>query len=193
MKSVLRLATVDPDERSRNSLKTMLLGVDTVWLEAECSRYEFFMDVVQQTQPDIALVNVDSNHARAVQLVGEVSRAVPNCAVLVVSNSQEGSLILQTMNDVRRMPRIAGIDQHPPGPMLGIELQVRGVDPLGIEVPRQLPPQLIRPEPTRQHPPRPQLGRMVSNVRRRPARLARIAKDVPQGLAEADNDETSRG
>jgi hypothetical protein len=56
MKSVLRLATVDPDERSRNSLKTMLLGVDTVWLEAECSRYEFFMDVVRQTQPDIALV-----------------------------------------------------------------------------------------------------------------------------------------
>ena len=45
MKSVLRLATVDPDEQSRNSIKSMLLGVDTVWLEAECSRYEFFMDV----------------------------------------------------------------------------------------------------------------------------------------------------
>ena len=24
----------------------MLLGLDTVWLEAECSRYEFFADVV---------------------------------------------------------------------------------------------------------------------------------------------------
>ncbi len=102
MKSVLRLATVDPDERSRNSLKSMLLGVDTVWLEAECSRYEFFMDVVQQTQPDIALINVDSNHARGVQLIGEVSRAVPNCAVLVVSNSQEGSLILQSMRNGAR-------------------------------------------------------------------------------------------
>jgi pilus assembly protein CpaE len=102
MKSVLRLVTVDPDDRSRNSLWSMLLGVDTVWLEAECSRYELFTDVVQQTQPDIALINVDSNHARAVQLVGEVSRAVPHCAVLVVSNSQEGSLILQSMRNGAR-------------------------------------------------------------------------------------------
>lgn len=102
MKSVLRLATVDPDERTRNSLKSMLLGIDTVWLEAECSRYEFFMDVAQQTQPDIALINVDSNHARGVQLVGEVSRALPNCSVLVVSSSQEGSLILQVMRNGAR-------------------------------------------------------------------------------------------
>ncbi|HQX49069.1 MAG TPA: response regulator [Planctomycetaceae bacterium] len=102
MKSVLRLAIVDPDERTRNSLKSLLLGIDTVWLEAECSRYEFFMDVAQQTQPDIALINVDSNHARGVQLVGEVSRALPNCSVLVVSASQEGSLILQVMRNGAR-------------------------------------------------------------------------------------------
>lgn len=102
MKSVLRLATVDPDERTRNSLKSMLLGIDTVWLEAECARYEFFMDVAQQTQPDIALINVDASHAKGVQLVGEVSRALPNCSVLVVSSSQEGSLILQVMRNGAR-------------------------------------------------------------------------------------------
>ncbi len=102
MKSVLRLATVDPDEQTRNSLKTMLLGIDTVWLDAECSRYEFFMDVVQQTRPDIALINVDSNPQRAVQLVGEVTRAMPGCAVLVISQSQEGGLILQVMRNGAR-------------------------------------------------------------------------------------------
>ena len=102
MKSVLRLATVDPDERTRNSLKSMLLGIDTVWLEAECARYEFFMDVAQQTQPDIALINVDANHAKGVQLVGEISRALPNCSVLVVSSCQEGSLILQAMRNGAR-------------------------------------------------------------------------------------------
>ena len=99
MKSVLRLATVDPDERTRNSLKSMLLGIDAVWLEAECARYEFFMDVAQQTKPDIALINVDANHAKGVQLVGEISRALPNCSILVVSASQEGSLILQVMRN----------------------------------------------------------------------------------------------
>lgn len=99
MKSVLRLATVDPDERTRNSLKSMLLGVDAVWLEAECARYEFFLDVTQQTKPDIALINVDANHAKGVQLVGEISRALPSCSILVVSACQEGSLILQVMRN----------------------------------------------------------------------------------------------
>lgn len=102
MKSVLRLATVDPDERSRAMMKTLLLGLDTVWLEAECSRYEFFLDVAQQTQPDIAVIHIDSNHARGVQLIGEVSKALPNCAVFVVSASQEGSLILQAMRNGAR-------------------------------------------------------------------------------------------
>ncbi len=102
MKSVLRLATVDPDERNRNALKTMLLGVDTVWLEAECSRYEFFMDVARQTLPDMALINLDSNPTRGLQLVSEITKANINCAVMVVSSSQEGSLILQAMRNGAR-------------------------------------------------------------------------------------------
>ncbi len=97
MKSVLRIATVDPNEDTRNSLKSLLLGIDTVWLEAECSRYEFFMDVIQQTQPDIALVNVDSHSAKAIELIGEITSKAPQCVVLVISSSQEGSLILQVM------------------------------------------------------------------------------------------------
>jgi hypothetical protein len=48
MSNVLRLAIVDPSDSSRSQLKNMLLGMDIVWLEAECSRYEFFADVVGQ-------------------------------------------------------------------------------------------------------------------------------------------------
>lgn len=102
MKNVLRLVTVDPDERSRNALKSMLLGVETVWLEAECSRYESFMDIARQTLPGIVLINLDSNPTRALQLVGEVARSQISCAVLVVSSSQEGSLILQAMRNGAR-------------------------------------------------------------------------------------------
>lgn len=102
MKSVLRIATVDPNEETRNSLKTLLLGIDTVWLEAECSRYEYFMDVIQQTQPDMALVNVDSNPQKAVEMIGVIHRSNPQCAVLVISESQEGSLILQVMRNGAR-------------------------------------------------------------------------------------------
>ena len=60
MTNVLRLAIVDPDDSKRESVKSMLLGMDMIWLEAECSRYEFFADVVAQTNPDIGLVALDS-------------------------------------------------------------------------------------------------------------------------------------
>ncbi|GAB4151879.1 MAG: AAA family ATPase [Planctomycetaceae bacterium] len=99
MNDVVRLAIVDPNDTTRSMLKNMLLGVDTVWLEAECSRYEFFIDVATQTRPDIALISLDADSAKGLALVGEVTQKIPTCSVLVVSSSQEGSLILQAMRN----------------------------------------------------------------------------------------------
>ena len=76
MSNVLRLAIVDPSDSSRESLKTMLLGMDMVWLEAECSRYEFFADVVAQTHPDIGLVALDNDPDKALQLVEQLARGL---------------------------------------------------------------------------------------------------------------------
>jgi pilus assembly protein CpaE len=97
MSNVLRLAIVDPNDAQRESLKSMLLGMDLIWLEAECSRYEFFADVVAQTNPDIGLVAIDSDPQKALDLVTRLASASPNCAVLVVSSSNDGSLILQAL------------------------------------------------------------------------------------------------
>ncbi|MCE5303570.1 MAG: response regulator [Planctomycetaceae bacterium] len=97
MSNVLRLAIVDPNDFQRESLKNLLLGMDMVWLEAECSRYEFFADVVAQTNPDIGLVAIDSDPAKALELVSHLASASPKCAVLVVSSSNDGSLILQAL------------------------------------------------------------------------------------------------
>lgn len=97
MKRVTRLAVVDPNDATRAQLKNLMLGVDSVWLEAECSRYEFFMDVAMQTQPDMALISLDANQQGALDLIAELKANVPNCSILVVSSSQEGSLILQVM------------------------------------------------------------------------------------------------
>jgi pilus assembly protein CpaE len=99
MNNVLRLGLVDPLDASRNSAKNLLLGIDTVWLEAECSRYDFFVDIVNQTKPDIALVHLDSDPPKALALVAQITQDVPTCAVFVISNSQEGSLILQAMRN----------------------------------------------------------------------------------------------
>jgi pilus assembly protein CpaE len=97
MNRVVRIAVVDPNDATRSALKGLLLGIDMVWLEAECSRYEFFADVVNQTQPDIALVAIDSDPAKGLALVGKLNQELPGTSVLVVSSSTEGSLILQAM------------------------------------------------------------------------------------------------
>ena len=69
MSNVLRIALVDPNDGSRESLKAMLLGMETVWLEADCSRYEFFPDVIEQTAPDVGVVSLDDNPDQAINLI----------------------------------------------------------------------------------------------------------------------------
>ncbi len=97
MSNVLRLAIVDPNDTTREEIKAMLLGMDMIWLEAECSRYEFFSDVVAQTTPDIGLVVLDSHNDKALELISSVTESSPECSILVVSSSSDGNLILQAI------------------------------------------------------------------------------------------------
>jgi pilus assembly protein CpaE len=97
MSNVLRLAIVDPNDASREAIKSMLLGMDIVWLEAECSRYEFFSDVVGQTRPDVGVVAIDHDAEKGLRLIEELQRSIPDCAILVVSSSTDGQLILKAM------------------------------------------------------------------------------------------------
>src|SRR6056297_1990183 len=97
MSNVLRLALVDPGDGSRESLKTMLLGMDTVWLEADCSRFEFFPDIVEQTGPDVGVVSLDANPEKAIELIQRLSADAPETAILAASSSTEGHLILKTI------------------------------------------------------------------------------------------------
>lgn len=97
MSNVLRLALVDPNDRTRDDLKNMLLSMDLVWLEAECSRYEFFPDVVEQTEPDIVIIALDDDTDKGLALVKQIHEATPNCQIAAVSSSNDGTLILGAM------------------------------------------------------------------------------------------------
>ena len=97
MANVLRIALVDPNDSSRENLKAVLLGLSSIWLEAECSRYEFFADVIEQTKPDIGLVSMDSDPGQAVRLLAEITAKSPTCTLLVCSGSTDGQLILESM------------------------------------------------------------------------------------------------
>ena len=97
MSNVLRIALVDPNDGSRESLKAMLLGMETVWLEADCSRYEFYSDVIEQTRPDVGVISLDSDPERAIELIQKLSAEAPDTAILAASENTDGHQILRTI------------------------------------------------------------------------------------------------
>lgn len=97
MAGVQRIAIVDPSDDSRGILRNTLLGVESVWLEAECSRYEFFGDVVSQSAPDVAIVSLDDDPDSAVRLINHIALTHPQMDVIAVSSRSDGPFILQVM------------------------------------------------------------------------------------------------
>src|ERR1700737_4357682 len=97
MRDVQRIAIVDPSDATREELRNVLLGMEAVWLEAECSRYEFFYDVIQQSQPEVVIISLDSDRAKPLQLIASLSAQVPTMPILAVSARGDGQAILQAL------------------------------------------------------------------------------------------------
>src|SRR5437588_4023028 len=94
---VQRVAIVDPCDSTRDPLRNLLLGVESVWLEADCSRYEFFIDVARQSNPDLVVVALDADHNKALQLIQQLGIECPNVPILAVSARGDGQSILQAL------------------------------------------------------------------------------------------------
>lgn len=92
-----RIAICDPANETREPLRNLLLGMEGVSLEAECTRYEYFHDVVEQYLPDIAIIALDNDPNLGIQLVVQLKRMVPQLAILAVSARTDGQFILQTL------------------------------------------------------------------------------------------------
>lgn len=88
-----RIAIVDPNESTRESLRTLLLGVDFVWLEAECARYEYFFDVIQTSMPDLAIVALDGDKTKALAMIGQLSADNPKLPILTISHDHQALLM----------------------------------------------------------------------------------------------------
>ncbi len=97
MKDVQRIAIVDPSDVTREPLRNLLLGIESVWLEAECSRYEFFLDVVRQSHPDLVVVALDADHNKAMQLIQNLAGEFAGMPILAVSARGDGQSILQAL------------------------------------------------------------------------------------------------
>jgi pilus assembly protein CpaE len=88
---------VDPSDATREELRNVLLGMESVWLEAECSRYEFFYDVIQQSQPDVVMISLDSDQQKALALIQHLGREAPEMPILAISARGDGQAILQAL------------------------------------------------------------------------------------------------
>ncbi len=102
MRDVQRIAIVDPSDATREELRNVLLGMESVWLEAECSRYEFFFDVIRQSSPDVVVISLDSDQAKALNLIGQLARAAPDLPILAISARGDGQAILQALRSGAR-------------------------------------------------------------------------------------------
>src|SRR5947209_1298104 len=89
---MLRIAIVDPNDQTRDPLRSLLLGVDFVWLEAECARYEFFLDVVQQSPPDLVIVALDADRNRAMAMILQIAAEHPKLPILAISSDNQALL-----------------------------------------------------------------------------------------------------
>src|SRR5262245_37536801 len=92
IRTMLRIAIVDPVDNTRDPLRSLLLGVDFVFLEAESNRYEFFPDVIREAPPDLLAVSLDADKTRALALVGQLVHDFPHAPVLVISDDHQAIL-----------------------------------------------------------------------------------------------------
>lgn len=90
-----RIAIVDPNEASRESLRTLLLGVDFVWLEAECARYDYFFDVVNQATPDLVIVALDADRPKALGMIQVLASQYPKLPIITIS--ADSQTLLQSL------------------------------------------------------------------------------------------------
>jgi pilus assembly protein CpaE len=102
MRDVQRIAIVDPSDATREELRNVLLGMESVWLEAECSRYEFFFDVIRQSSPDVVVISLDSDQNKALQLIGQLALEAPDLPILAISARGDGQAILQALRSGAR-------------------------------------------------------------------------------------------
>jgi pilus assembly protein CpaE len=102
MRDVQRVILVDPSDATREPLRNLLLGVESVWLEAECSRYEFVFDVVNQSSPDVIVIALDSDQSKALQLITQLGSERPDLPILAVSAQGDGQSILKALRSGAR-------------------------------------------------------------------------------------------
>ena len=95
---LLRLVILDPVERSRETLRSQFLGLPWVWLQAECTKYDFLQEVLRNQEiPHIVVVSIDGDLEKACIAINRLSQEMPKVGILAVSIRDDGQAILRAL------------------------------------------------------------------------------------------------
>ncbi|MFH0981641.1 MAG: response regulator [Planctomycetota bacterium] len=92
-----RVVLFNADEAAATVLRAALLALDGVKIVAEVDQPALLPQVVQQVPADVVLVHLDPDPVPVLNVAGEVARASPHLAVIAVSASTDGHLILSAL------------------------------------------------------------------------------------------------
>lgn len=114
MTNLLRLVLVDPQDSSRDAIKAAVATIDSAWVVGECSRYEYLVDIVGQSQPEVAIIAVGTDPAAALRAIQSLRSEFPECRLIAVGNASDGALLLQVIR--------AGVRDFLPRPLQPADL-----------------------------------------------------------------------
>lgn len=97
MQRTLRLILVDADPDRRAAFKSMVVGLDSMWIEADCARYHEGLDLFAELRPDVVVVCLDEDRDLALDLIRELRSQSPDVQIFALSESEQSHDILQAM------------------------------------------------------------------------------------------------
>ena len=96
--NLLRLVIMNPPDKGHEALRSMFTQIPYVWLQAECTKYEFLQEVIaNQTTPHVVVVAIDADLEKACKAIERLAQEMPDVAILAISKRDDGQAILKAL------------------------------------------------------------------------------------------------
>jgi pilus assembly protein CpaE len=96
--NLLRLVIMNPPDKGHEALRSMFTQIPYVWLQAECTKYEFLQEVIaNQTTPHVVVVAIDADLEKACKAIERLAQELPDVAILAISKRDDGQAILKAL------------------------------------------------------------------------------------------------
>lgn len=96
--NLLRLVIMNPPDKGQEALRSMFTQIPYVWLQAECTKYEFLQEVIaNQTTPHVVVVAIDADLEKACKAIERLAQEMPDVGILAISKRDDGQAILKAL------------------------------------------------------------------------------------------------